>query len=621
MATRRERVNFAIRRLRGFLSAFRKSKRGIIGVTIVILFVLIALLAPVLTSNSPIYPQWHAGEFPALYGRGPAVASDLCAPSWYKYLPWIARGPLNLNETFYTNITAEIGGSTWQVFGRIGEEALDTSIHLQKRAVDLPQLEATFPNGTSRALEYNQEWQWAYRTPDTISVPTGVVFPTETNITVSYTTGRDLTENIELVPDFHFTSNQTFQENWNWNATLDSIATKYNSQNGTDRDGCIEIDYNPQSSDDSSKGKTAIVWRQFEYPYWDPARAFWGYMSSQVISDDPTASTNITVAFYREGSAEVYPVAMYSRTAAIGYNESVITSTDPNVTALVNAQKPMQTIFPKPGNYSLLFEITFSNSSKPVSVYLDNMGWLVYGNTFGILGSDNDLAYPRDIWSTLIYGARVSLIVGVLTAIFSTLIGLFLGLVAGYMGGLVDETIMRVADLFLVIPTLPLFIIMVVALSMVTRGMVSIWNIILVLTLFGWMGFARSVRSMVLSLRERTFIEAARASGASSFYVINRHVLPNVFALVYVTLATAVPGAIVTEASLSWLGLGDPLVPSWGKLLYDFESSGVAVTRGLTDYWFWMFPACISIAVLATAFILMGFALDEILNPRLRQRR
>jgi peptide/nickel transport system permease protein len=215
----------------------------------------------------------------------------------------------------------------------------------------------------------------------------------------------------------------------------------------------------------------------------------------------------------------------------------------------------------------------------------------------------------------------VSLVVGVLTALFSTLIGLFLGLVAGYMGGIADEAIMRTADLFLVIPTLPLFIILVVALSMVTRGMVSMWNIILVLTLFGWMGFARTVRSMVLSLRERTFIEAARASGASSFYIINRHVLPNVFALVYITLATAVPGAIVTEASLSWLGLGDPQIASWGKLLYDFESSGVAITRGLTDYWFWMFPACIAIALLATAFILMGFALDETLNPRLRQRR
>jgi len=620
MATRRQKVNFAIRRLKGFFSVFRKSKRGMVGVVIIALFAFVAIAAPLFTSNAPINPMWHAGEFSALYGRGPPVASDLCSPYWYKYLPGIPRGPLDLEETFYSNITAVIGGTSWQVFGRAGQEAVDTNILLDKRAIKLPQVEVTFPNGTSRALVYPQEWKWEYRNPNLIKIPETLVFPSGTEVKTAYTTGRDITENMELVPDFHLKSNQTFQENWNWNATLDSITAKYNSQKGTDNDGCIEIDYNPQSSDDASKGTTALVWRRFEYPYWESPKGFWGYMSSLVSGDDLAASVNITIALYREGSEEVFPVATYNKTVAVGYMEDVITSNSPSVPELVKAQKPTQTIFPMAGNYSLLFEITF-DSDKPISVYLDNMGWMLYGNTFGLLGSDNDLAYPRDIFSTLVYGTRVSLLVGVLTALFSTLIGLFLGLVAGYMGGIVDEAIMRTADLFLVIPTLPLFIILVVALSMVTRGMVSMWNIILVLTLFGWMGFARTVRSMVLSLRERTFIEAARASGASSFYIINRHVLPNVFALVYITLATAVPGAIVTEASLSWLGLGDPLIASWGKLLYDFESSGVAITRGLTDYWFWMFPACIAIALLATAFILMGFALDETLNPRLRQRR
>jgi len=149
----------------------------------------------------------------------------------------------------------------------------------------------------------------------------------------------------------------------------------------------------------------------------------------------------------------------------------------------------------------------------------------------------------------------------------------------------------------------------------------GLWNIIILLTLFGWMSFARSVRSMVVSLRERAFVEAAKAAGAGTMHIINRHILPNVFALVYITLATSVPGAIITEASLSWLGLGNPLIPSWGKILYDFQSSGIAMTKGLSEFWFWVFPPCISIAVLATAFILIGYALDEILNPRLRERR
>jgi peptide/nickel transport system permease protein len=155
----------------------------------------------------------------------------------------------------------------------------------------------------------------------------------------------------------------------------------------------------------------------------------------------------------------------------------------------------------------------------------------------------------------------------------------------------------------------------------VTYGLVSIWNIIIILSFLGWMSFSRTVRSMVLSLRERAFVEAAKAAGASTSYIIFRHILPNVFALVYITLATSVPGAIITEASLSWLGLGDPSVPSWGKTLYDFNVSGIAVSKGLSEYWFWIFPPCIAIMTLAIAFILIGFALDEILNPRLRMRR
>jgi len=254
-------------------------------------------------------------------------------------------------------------------------------------------------------------------------------------------------------------------------------------------------------------------------------------------------------------------------------------------------------------------------------VYIDNLQCILYGNSFGLLGTDNGSPYPpRDIFSTLVYGTRVSLIVGILSALFSTVIGLFLGLVAGYVGGIGDETIMRFADLLLVLPTLPLFIVLISVMS-ATYGLVSMWNIIILITFFGWMGFSRSVRSMVLSIRERPFIEAAKAAGGGKFYIITKHMIPNVFPLVYVTLATAVPGAIITEASLSWLGLGDKTIPSWGKILYDFNVSGIAVTKGLIDYWFWIFPPCIAIATLATAFILLGFALDEILNPRLRQRR
>ena len=126
---------------------------------------------------------------------------------------------------------------------------------------------------------------------------------------------------------------------------------------------------------------------------------------------------------------------------------------------------------------------------------------------------------------------------------------------------------------------------------------------------------------MVLSLRERPFIESAKASGAGVGYIIFRHILPNVFALVYISLATSVPGAIIAEASLAWLGLGDINIPSWGLMLYDFSRTETAIVSGLGEYWFWVIPPGVAIALMALAFILMGFSLDEILNPRLRQRR
>jgi peptide/nickel transport system permease protein len=140
-------------------------------------------------------------------------------------------------------------------------------------------------------------------------------------------------------------------------------------------------------------------------------------------------------------------------------------------------------------------------------------------------------------------------------------------------------------------------------------------NLILVLGLLGWMGFARTVRSQVLTIRERPFVEAAKSIGASKAHIIIRHILPNVMSLVYVSLATAVPGNIVAEAALSWLGFFDPNVMSWGRMLHDVQSEG-AVTN-----WWWVLPPGISIALVALAFILIGYALDEVLNPRLRMRR
>jgi peptide/nickel transport system permease protein len=168
---------------------------------------------------------------------------------------------------------------------------------------------------------------------------------------------------------------------------------------------------------------------------------------------------------------------------------------------------------------------------------------------------------------------------------------------------------MRVCDVLLVLPGLPLLIVLVAVLG------TSIDNLIILLGALGWMGFARVVRSQVISLRERPFIEAAKAVGAGKTHIMFRHILPNVMSLVYVTLATTVPGNIVAEASLGFLGFTDPNRMSWGLMLNNMASN--------TAYqnWWWVLPPGLCIAFIAIAFILFGYALDEVLNPRLRLRR
>ncbi len=616
MATRKARMSFAVKRFRSFLGQFRKSKRGIAGLVIVAFFSALAVFAPIITPYAPIEPMMDVGKYP-VYGptRGPPIAAMLCVPSWYRYLPGIAKGPIGLTETFESNITiVPQTTQAFQLFGPEGEIAVSNYILLSKRAVEPPTLEATFPNGSSRQLVYSTEWNWRSLEPSVVNVP--VTLPSATKVKVIYSSATDVTENIQTNTNFQFNSDPFANGQWEW--TTDNtvaINVRYSSTAGFEQSGAIELIHTQQLESGTDK---VVISKEFEYPYWEPPKSFWGHISYRV-SSAPGITANISVSLQKENETPYTIINFLNKAPSLVFSHERISSTSEKVWNTVGSMQPNLGIFPSPGNYTLALEVAF-NRNQTASVLVDNFNMILYGNSFGLLGTDNALGYPRDIFSTLVYGTQVSLIVGVLSAIFGTIIGLFLGLVSGYVGGIVDETIMRVADLLLVLPTLPLFIILVVALKTV-YGSISMWNIIIVLTLFGWMGFARTVRSMVLSLRERAFIEAAKASGAKKLYIINRHVIPNVFALVYITLATSVPGAIITEASLSWLGLGDPMIPSWGKLLYDFESSGIAVTRGLTEYWFWMFPASISIALLATAFILMGYALDEILNPRLRQRR
>lgn len=211
----------------------------------------------------------------------------------------------------------------------------------------------------------------------------------------------------------------------------------------------------------------------------------------------------------------------------------------------------------------------------------------------------NDIG--QDIFSELVFGTRVSLFVGFFAAFVSVAIGTIVGMFSGYMRGVIDEILMGLTDIVLIIPALPLMIILAAHTSP------SIWNIIIVIGALWWTSTARVVRSRVLQLRETPFVEAARALGAGDTYIIFRHILPNTFQVVLAKFILAVAGAMLTEASLSFLGLGDPLQKSWGMMLnYAFSRGGF-----INGYWWWYLPPglCISLAVLS--FVLIGFGLEE----------
>lgn len=218
----------------------------------------------------------------------------------------------------------------------------------------------------------------------------------------------------------------------------------------------------------------------------------------------------------------------------------------------------------------------------------------------------NDMG--QDIFSELIYGTRISLLVGFLAAAVSTVIGGFIGIISGYFKR-ADSILMRITDIFLVIPSFPLMILLAAYLGP------RISTVIIVIGVLSWPYTARVIRSQVLSLKERTFVESAKVIGASDFYILRAYILPNVMPLLFANITLNVASAIVSEAGLAFLGLSDVTYKSWGIILYFARIRG-GFLKGA--YWWWVPPGlCIALVVLA--FTLVGHALDEILNPKLRK--
>ena len=220
--------------------------------------------------------------------------------------------------------------------------------------------------------------------------------------------------------------------------------------------------------------------------------------------------------------------------------------------------------------------------------------------------------FGRSVLSLTIWGTRVSLLVGLAATLITVFIGATIGLIAGYYGGWRETGLMRLTDWFLVIPFLPLAIVLSVILKP------SLYTVIFVIGITSWPSTARVIRAQVLTLKTRGYVERSRALGSGDYRLVTRHILPNVGPLIFANTVLIVAIAILTETTLSFLGLGpDPAVNiSWGTILEQAFGQGAA----FSGYWWWIIPPGVAIVLLVLSFTMIGYALDDILNPKLRGR-
>jgi peptide/nickel transport system permease protein len=245
----------------------------------------------------------------------------------------------------------------------------------------------------------------------------------------------------------------------------------------------------------------------------------------------------------------------------------------------------------------------FDNSSN-----IEDVGIILGGKVYGIMGTDD---LRRDLFVGIIWGIPIALFIGLTVSIFAISIGLIYGVVSGYRGKKTDEVMMRINDIFYAFPALILLILL-----SVTFGR-SIILIILLLMIFGWMGTAKVIRSIALQMRNFQYVEAAKLMGQSDMKVIFKHIIPQLLPLTFASVAISVPGAILAEAALSFIGLGDPTLPTWGQLLHDANTADAA-PRGI---WWWIIPPGLMIALTGLAFFLIGNSLDAVANPLRKQNK
>lgn len=586
MATRKEKFAFNIKRFNAFLRAMFSEPRGVLGVAIIIFFIILAVFAPAIAKYDPYYDEF--------------VGGDYAAPSWVRLIPGSEHYSENMLIVDDPNFDSAASVREWNI---------------TKTSDGLNVMYSTVQGGPSSgqgclAISYKRE---AGESPGTVElifrkqfeypyIDSPKRFTANFSLLPAKLEGLDL---LRVMVGFdRIVKEGLFQIQFNTDGGLIETGTTYNLTSGILPKPCTTWELLDQVSGEPTGVEFHVGWNDGEEKF-------------QIDAIEPHAVTvNASQPVTAELRLETY--TLYTRTfsssSGVWLVSNNVDSRSGDVFSMFGGiDDPAKVLFNTSisKTYGLYLKLEFVDTDKAKDVdcliYLDGFGLKLYGNAFGLLGTDQR---GRDIFSQLVYGTRISLEVGLLSAALSVVIGLVVGVVAGYVGSFVDELLMRFTDMLLVLPSLPLLLVLIAVLGP------SMWNLILLIGVLGWMGFARVVRSQVLSLKERPFIESAKAIGAGRSYIIFKHIVPNVVSLVYVTLALSVPSAILSEAALSWLGLFDPWVMSWGRMLHD----AMAFERSVEKWW-WILPPGLCIAVLSLSFILIGYAIDDILNPKLRERR
>jgi peptide/nickel transport system permease protein len=254
-----------------------------------------------------------------------------------------------------------------------------------------------------------------------------------------------------------------------------------------------------------------------------------------------------------------------------------------------------------------VFMALFGSAIAPENPDASSLDILAKPSTDHWLGTTEQ---GSDVFSQVLAGARVSIVVGFAAALISAVLGATVGLLGGYFGGWTDRSLDAFENWFLVIPQIPLMIVLARLLEP------SLTVLIAVIGLTSWAGTGRIVRAQVLTLRERAFVERARALGASDGYLIRTHILPNTLPLIFANTVLIVAVAILAEAALAFLGLGDPTRISWGTMLENAFSSG-APSAGA---WWYVIPPGLCITLLVLSVSILGYLFEEHVNPRLREQ-